>query len=70
LKFSTFFFKTLKTPKHLPPRGQGGVSKFFGGLISPFFVRINPLNSYDNPFWDFKNGIKNKIRTARTKKDS
>ena len=32
------FYKNVKTP----PRGPGVVSKFCGGLISPFFVRINP----------------------------
>jgi hypothetical protein len=36
LKFSK---KKLKMP---PPGGQEGVSEYFGGLISPFFVRINP----------------------------
>jgi hypothetical protein len=42
LKFSKKLFKNLKTP----PRGPGGVSEIFWGLISPFFVRINPLWSF------------------------
>ena len=37
--FEIFKNKNLKN-ENAPPRG---VSEFFGGLISPFFVKINPL---------------------------
>ena len=40
LKFSK---KTLKNLKMPPPQGDRGVPEFFWGLISPFFVRINPM---------------------------
>jgi hypothetical protein len=40
--FNFNFFLNLKSS----PMGPGGVSEFFGGLISPFFVRINPLWSF------------------------
>ena len=45
LKFSPK--KTLKKLKTLP-QGARGVSEFCWGLISPFFVRINPLWSFRN----------------------
>ena len=44
--FWNFQKETLKKPKNAPPGGQGGSPNFGGGLVSPFFVRINPLWSF------------------------
>ena len=38
------FKKNLKTP----PRGPGGVSEFFGGLISPFLCENKPHVKFQN----------------------
>jgi hypothetical protein len=44
LKFSKKKLKNLKTP----PRGPGGVSEFFWGLISPFFCENKPPVKFQN----------------------
>ena len=41
------FKKKLKNLK-TPPRGPGGVSEFFGGLISPFFCENKPPVKFQN----------------------
>ena len=46
VNFWNFHTKNFYITSKTLPRGARGVFKFFGGLISPFFVRINPLWSF------------------------